>query len=571
MDDTGDVEEKKPLMGPKKSGSASSQSRKGRLRQGGLSRVPIFKDDYGEGLRWLGGMFRGVMDDFRRRIPHYKSDMIDDAWNSKTFTATIMMFLATFISTIALGSTISRATDGMIGISEFLLMNGVAGMAHSLIGCQPLLIVRPTGPITLITAHLYALAGKFHCDFFVLLAWTGIFVGILMILIAGWELSRHIAILTPFSHDVFLFFVSTVYAVEGFTGVIERYTRPPKGAEGTSPHVALCISMYVLVLVVILRYSPTYFPKRIGSLLSDFSDGIAVFTATALSFVGPLPVKILRLSVLGGSSAVVQWREIERSASRPWIAPLGAGENAWVPVVIGLIVSIPVTIFFYLDQNVSALLAQQRRMQLSKGSYYHSSFLISGAFNLIFTIFGLPPATGSLPQSPQMVHALTNKDALPHEKKVMENRVAPLLVYSLIFLSLALFTGIIEMIPVAVADAILITVGLRGVFDTRLWKRLPTLFTPTTPTGDKRSSTCGTRVFLISQILVIGIVWTLNYTPVALAFPLVIAALIPLRMYILPKLILEADLEHLDPYEDDDRGPDIDVDADGKGDDDIDI
>ena len=47
------------------------------------------------------------------------------------------------------------AASKVIGINEYLIMNSFSGMLHSVIGTQPLLVLRPTGPITLLLEKLH--------------------------------------------------------------------------------------------------------------------------------------------------------------------------------------------------------------------------------------------------------------------------------------------------------------------------------------------------------------------------------------------------------------------------------
>jgi hypothetical protein len=66
----------------------------------------------------------------------------------KTMSAVLFMFFATFASTIALGDVAERETDGKVGISEYLILQGSAGMVHALVSTCPMPILRPTGPVT---------------------------------------------------------------------------------------------------------------------------------------------------------------------------------------------------------------------------------------------------------------------------------------------------------------------------------------------------------------------------------------------------------------------------------------
>lgn len=82
---------------------------------------------------------------------------------------------------------------------------------QSLLGCQPLLVLRPTGPITAITIKLSTIADTLHLDFNQYLAATGVCIGLLMAVCACLELSRHIRRVTPFTHEIFAVFVRSLY------------------------------------------------------------------------------------------------------------------------------------------------------------------------------------------------------------------------------------------------------------------------------------------------------------------------------------------------------------------------
>ena len=129
-----------------------------------------------------------------------------------------------------------------------------------------------------------------------------------------------------------------------------------------------------------------------------------------------------------------------------------------------------------MDQNISSLLCQLDECHLQRGRYFHSSFLLMGVFEAIGPCFGLPFVTGSLPHSPQFVAALTTRKpgADPH---VAEPRVAPLLMYALIGLPL-LTPSVLELIPNAAIYGVLAFVGLEGIVQTALWKRLWLVITP---------------------------------------------------------------------------------------------
>lgn len=101
-------------------------------------------------------------------------------------------------------------------------------------------------------------------------------------------------------------------------------------------------------------------------------------------------------------------------------------------ILAAAVAAIPIVMFFYLDQNISSIMCQKPDMKTKKGSYFHSSFACMALFNLLGPIWGLPFVTGSLPHSPQFVHAMTVVDKKHKPVGVVENRVAPCVGYGLL-------------------------------------------------------------------------------------------------------------------------------------------
>jgi hypothetical protein len=128
--------------------------------------------------------FAGVKEEYARRYPHiFTSDYSDFLKSpSKTLSASTFMFFATIFSTIALGAHLSEVGDygEYMGVSEYLLMNSLSGLYFSVLSCQPLMILRPTGPITLIIENIIIISEKYNINFWHLLACSGYFVGKLM-------------------------------------------------------------------------------------------------------------------------------------------------------------------------------------------------------------------------------------------------------------------------------------------------------------------------------------------------------------------------------------------------------
>ena len=279
----------------------------------GLQRFP-------EGL----GLCGGVRDDGRRRARHCAADWTTGfAWFSKTLSASLFMFFATFFSTVALGVLISRLTSQRIGLSEFLLMNSVAGVAHALLGAQPLLILRPTGPITAIVSKLSDLADAFHLDFYQYLAATGVGVSVLMLLVAATEFSRHIRRLTPFTHEIFNCFVCSIYVHDGITQIVGRFDGVHGGAPFGTALFAANLALVVVVLALLLHGAPRWalLPAGARQLLADYCVTLAVLGVAALSYAfDGASVERIALPTSFGPTCYLNGTD---AASREWVIGCG--------------------------------------------------------------------------------------------------------------------------------------------------------------------------------------------------------------------------------------------------------
>jgi hypothetical protein len=529
-----------------------------------------------EGLVRFPGIFGGVLDDYKRRLPWMRSDFAD-ALTRKTISSALFMFFATFASTVALGVVIKRNTKcgdvefftdcpeggSYLGVTEYLLVNSLAGMLHALLGCQPLLVLRPTGPITAFVSLLFNVSKSLELPFLPFLACTGIFVGLYMTVIAAFELSRFIKLLTRFLHDIFAFFVCSIYVVDGIAGVQGRFgglVPTASAAEDKSMASALFAGVLTVVLLAVAFWlhrqdRSSLFSKQINLYLVDYALTIATCVVIICSYLSD-KIFVERIALPAVTGVAMD----TTLPGRAWHTAIGSASSS---VVAGAAISaIPIVIFFFFDQNVSSLLCQKKEMNLRKGSYFHSSFLWMGLFNMVFPSFGLPFVTGSLPHSPQLVRALEDERTDEQGRSrsfVWENRVCPFFMYFLIGAALWFPFGraAIEAIPDAAVDGILIFVGIAGLFETQLWARIWLLCTQQRffpkalfARGDKSKM----HRFTFIQIAALGFAWLLNglamgnpnLSPLGLCFPLIIMLLVPFRIAVLPRYFSQEELSLLD-------------------------
>ena len=498
-------------------------------------------------VRASSPLLGSVAEELATRYKHCSADYTTVfTWFSKSLSAALFMFFATLFSTVALGAHIQIATDNRIGLSEYLVMNSIAGVAHSLVGTQPLLIIRPTGPITAILTKLCTLADSLKVDLFQLLAATGICVSILMFAIAFSGFARHIQRLTPFVHEIFACFVCSIYLHDGISDVHARFVHDSLASFGVSLF-DLNLALIVFGLSIKLQGAREwrFFPASVRILVSDYAVTIAVVTATLISYSVDsfASAEVLRIRLPDAFAPSLSVSDI----SRPWYAASlsTAAPSTWLTAAAA---AVPISFFFYMDQGISSLLCQLPGLGLTRGAYYHSSFAALGVLNFIGPLFGCPFVTGSLPHSPQFVRALSTKrpDGSIH---VAESRVTPFIVYLMIGMPL-LAPRLIKAIPEAAIDGVLMFVGYEGIVCTGLWDRVLLSMTPKYddhfPPAMRAIRATRVRQYTAIQLALFALCWLVNLSPFGLGVAFIIVGLVPLRERILPRIFTTAELRVLD-------------------------
>ena len=302
------------------------------------------------------------------------------------------------------------------------------------------------------------------------------------------------------------------------------------------------------------------------SLLVDYDVTIAIVVTTLVSYTWTVASSQVERITLPADISPTCYHESPSGAGPATIACLATHEHSgasilhrpWTPSfehssftlwAVALISAIPITFFFYMDQNISSLLCQLPEMHLKHGHYFNTSFMWMGIFNAIGPFFGLPFVTGSLPHSPQFVRALT---ILPTEGSkappfVAENRVAPLLMYAMLGLPL-LFPAVLEVIPRAAINGVLAYVGVEGILTTQLFSRTLLLLSPPASFPKPLAALGVGRVhtYTLLQLTLLGLCWLVNISPLGLGVAFIIVSLVPLRAQLLPYVFTADELAALD-------------------------
>lgn len=222
---------------------------------------------------------------------------------------------------MALGELVRQQTDNHVGVTEYLILQCLCGVIHALLAGQPLLILRPTGPITVFMTDLFTWAGRLEVDYFVWLGWVGLWVGLIMIAIAALDGCSFMSYFTRSLHEVgggggeqglaffrpvsllipgypphsklYSLFVCTIYISDGIGGIVTRFHKDTYGN-------ALFALILAAVIVGIGLWLTTFgqrlvFTRLIRKLCVDYALTAAVFIAIGISYSANSHVHVDRI------------------------------------------------------------------------------------------------------------------------------------------------------------------------------------------------------------------------------------------------------------------------------------
>jgi hypothetical protein len=482
-----------------------------------------------EGLEWTGRLFGGITDDIRRKAPHYISDF-KDGLHSNVAGTTLFLYFAALANAIAFGALTGLLTGNEIGIIEMLVVTAVGGILFAVLGGQPLTILGGTGPIVIFTGLLYTTCLQLEISFLATYAWVGIWSGILLLICAFTDASALMKYFTRFTDEIFAALVSIIFIVEAVKDILKAFG--PEGTGLTSAFLSLILALGTYLLCGILKnFSNTpYLRGGVRTLISDFGPALAIIIMTVFA----LYFQSVELSTPKVPDA------IEPTSGRAWLVNIFEVPT-WV-IFASIGPAILATILLFLDQNITTRLVNSPDYKLKKGSGYHLDLAVVGLIVLAGSFFALPWIVAATVHSLNHIKSLAKmkvKDFAGVKKEIVtgvrENRVSGLVIHVLIASSI-FFLSYIGDIPMAVLFGLFLYMGFTSLggnqFAERLmlWVTDPKLYPETHYT--KNVPTRWIHRFTVIQLICFVVLWLLKASKFGILFPLMIAALVPINMWI---------------------------------------
>ncbi len=492
-----------------------------------LDREVHFQGHIPAELQPTSRLFQGLLDDVRRRLPHYKSDWVDGL-SAKSLASTFFLFFACLAPAVAFGGLLSVLTKGEVGAIEMILATTVCGIVYSLFSAQPLTILGSTGPVIIFMGILYALCQQLGIPFMATYAWVGLWTMVFLLLLAIVGACSWIRFFTRFTDDTFAALIAIIFIVEAIKDLVHVFTDHQVSYATALLSLVLALGTYQISAALSrFRRSP-YLRWRWREFFADFGPSIAILLMSGVAYL----LNEVDLTTLAVPSALIP------SSGRSWLVdPFAAPVWVWFAAAIPALL---VSTLLYLDQNITVRLVNNPDHRLKKGAGYHLDLGLVGLLVGFCSLFGLPWMVAATVRSLNHVRSLATVEqresggsSIEVITSVVETRMTGFLVHLAVGLSL-LFLTLLQQVPMSVLFGLFLFMGVTSMGGNQLFERLrlwimdPQFFPPTSYLRAVPLSTI--HKFTAIQLGCLIILWVVKASALGILFPLFIALLVPVRM-----------------------------------------
>jgi hypothetical protein len=474
--------------------------------------------------------FKGIQQDLAARGPLYIDDFKQGV-SPKSLASIFFLFFAALAPAVAFGAVLTSATAGMLGATEVILATAIGGVLYSVLCGQPMSILASTGSVVTYTAILYTTCTQYGLPFFGTYAWIGIWTSIILMAVAVTSSSNLVRFFTKFTDETFAALVACIFCVESAKKIIMMFFNPSISSTlAMGSALTALVTLGSALAISDFKRSP-YGPEGIRNLIGDFAPTFAigigcVFAAWVAGNYG-FTFEALSLPA-----------SLAPSVARPWVTDIMTVPN-WVKLA-ALAPAPACAILLYMDQNITTRLVNASKGLKKPGAYHLDMFWLS-LITAVTSICGLPWICASTVHSLTHVKSLTDVKQDPATGReevtgVTETRWTPLVLNLLIGASILFLKDILGQIPMCVLSGIFFYLGLAAMRGNEFLERVGmTLITdpakmPSSSPLTKSVALPTLKKFTIMQIACLAVMWWIKGSPAAMLFPILIAALGPVRM-----------------------------------------
>jgi hypothetical protein len=445
-----------------------------------------------------------------------------------------------------------------------------------------------TGPVLAFTTVLYNMSINMDVPFLTFNAWVGLWVALYLVIAAFMDLNKFMKHATRFTDDIFSMLIASIFILDAIgnplspVGLFWYFQPSHKAHDGIEDdedfsHMATAFLSVILGLGTTslafflrgLKFSRFFPNDSIRNNLANFSVVIAIGWWTLVDNVIFPNVATEQLNVPDNFAPTFRCcdadcrlsfpddcpDQVEDMGRRDWFVDLGdTNGKGWV-IFMAAGPALLAFILVFLDDGITWHLINHPSNKLSHGEAYNWDTIIIAIMIAVNSMLGLPWLVAATVRSITHIQALTEKDAAGRILHVQETRLTHFFIHALVGVAI-LFLGALKVIPVPVLYGVFLFMGLASLPSNQLWNRFTYWFMdsrkyPDTPYSKWMPRDKLHKYTLIQVSLFVLLMVFRSISVIAIAFPIIVKACIPIRMYILPKFFTEEQLCLLDAEDDD--------------------
>ncbi|KAF8458377.1 HCO3 transporter family-domain-containing protein [Terfezia claveryi] len=502
------------------------------------------------GIRWGEGM----LNDVRTRAPYYLSDWAD-AWNYRVIPSTVYMYFAKYFApALAFSFDMFESTGMSYGVNEVLLSSFLGASAFSFFAAQPLVIVGVTGPITVFNYTVYDIVANRGTPYLPFMAWICLWSMIMHFFLGIANSSNAVRWVTRFSCDIFGFYVAFIYLQKGVQILTLQWHSV------TNPDASAYLSISIGLMVLMVGYlcgvmaRSTLFVHPVRTFLRDYGTPLTVVLFSGYQFIGKMDnVALLRLPTA---------QAFRPTLERDWLV------RFWEIPTADIFLAIP----FALLLTPQRLLPHSSRHRIPPPQTlrFPLGHLPPRCHNRHLRDPGPPAPNGLIPQAPFHTASLcvtlksteppsTTSGEDPKEPckpievttHVVEQRFSNLAQGILILITMTRpLLSVLGIVPQAVLAGLFLVMGVQALEGNGITLKILYLLQDKalTPMSHplRKCRLGAVWGFVGLELVGFGATFAITQTIAAVGFPVVVVALIPVRMYLLPKWFARGELSRLD-------------------------
>ncbi|VDK68416.1 unnamed protein product [Litomosoides sigmodontis] len=540
-------------------------------------------------------LFRGLNNDFLRRIKHYSSDYLDGLRGSKTiqklFSSIVFLYFACLLPAIAFGVLNDDNTNGSINVRKVIIAQALGGIFFAIFGGQPMIILLTTVPLAIYIKVIYKIAEELGYDFFAMYACVGLWCQLFLILYASTDMCSLMKLATRSAEEMFSLFIAIAFTVESIRALHSSFKKnyhncysanvrkkesidgdvlPSPRSNSTSlssvvdiVETSAPLQMYdelchrdTSILYMLLMFGTLW----LGLFLYNFRK-TPYLTRSRREWLADyaLPASVLIMSFTGAYC----FYDIEKDKFKMRtnvvtfsVAPVFS--LPWQGYFVCLLLGFSLSFLFFIDQNITSAIVNNPQNKLKKGPAQNLDLFVVAILNCFLSIMGLPWMHGALPHSPLHLRALADVEERVlqghvHEviMNVRETRLATLIAHLLILIStFTLLPYPLQWIPTSVLHGLFLYMALTSLAGNEMFERLLLLITEQQaypPTHYIRKvPQRKVHLFTACQLAQLLLLCAFGFSPypfIEMVFPIVCFFFLPIRHLLIPRLI---DYKYLD-------------------------